>query len=96
MADQSFGHAEGCACLSEEQHAERRVHHDMGMIHKKMDSCDNCHHGDFSVAPRYMLMFTVSNKEICTCKLVKVKSRQVHDQVTFFTLCCQECERRLE
>jgi hypothetical protein len=87
------GHAEGAhICQQRERHAERRAHHDMSMIHEEKDSCDNCHHRDFSIDPRYKLMFTVaSNKEIHTCKLAKVKSRQVHDPVIFFTL-CQEYE----
>jgi hypothetical protein len=88
-----MGHAERHARLSAvERHAERHVHHDMGVIHKEKDSCDNCHRKDFSIDPRYKLTFTVvSNKEICTCKLAKVKSRRVHDPVIFFTL-CQECK----
>ena len=46
----------------------------MDVVNKEMDSCDNCNHRDFSVDPRYKLMFTVvSNEEICTCKLAKVK-----------------------
>ncbi len=91
-----MGHAERHACLSaKERHAERRAHHDMGVIHEEKDSCDNCHRKDFSVDPRYKLMFTVVlNKEICTYKLAKVKSRRVHDPVIFFTL-CQECEHCL-
>jgi hypothetical protein len=70
------GHAERHTHLSaEERHAERRAHHDMGVIHEEKNSCDNCHHKDFSVDPRYKLMFTVVlNKEIHTCKLAKVKS----------------------
>ncbi len=72
------------------------MHHDMDVIHKEKDSCDNCHHRDFSVDPRYKWMFTVgSNEEIHTCKLAKVKPRTVHDPVIFFTL-CQECERCLK
>jgi hypothetical protein len=91
-----MGHAEGHTRLSEEQHAERHAHHDMDMVHKEKDSCDNCYHWDFIVDPRYKLTFTVvSNKEIGTCKLAKVKSRQVHDPVILFTL-CQECERCLK
>ena len=90
------GHAEGRARLSEEQNAERRAHHDMDMVDEGKDSCDNCHRRDFSVDPRYKLTFTVvSNEEICTCKLAKVKPRQVHDEVIYFTL-CQECERCLK
>ncbi len=70
-----MGHAEGRARLSEERHAERRAHHDMDMVHKEKDSYDNCYHRDFSVDPRYKLTFTVvSNEEIRTCKLAKVKS----------------------
>ncbi len=88
-----MGHAEGHARLSEEQHAERCVHHDMDVVNEEKDSCDNCHHKDFSVDPRYKLAFTVvSNKDIHTYKLAKVKPCQVHDPVIFFTL-CQECER---
>ena len=72
------------------------MHHDMDVVHEEKDSCDNCYHRDYSVDPRYKLMFTVvSNKEIRTCKLAKVKSRQVHDPVILFTL-CQECERCLK
>ncbi len=57
------------------------------MIDEEQDSCDNCHRRDFSVDPRYRLTFTVvSNEEIHTCKLAKVKPRRI-----FFTL-CQECE----
>ncbi len=68
------GHAEVFARLSEEQHAERRMHNDMDVIHEEKDSCDNCHRRDFSIDPRYKLTFSVvSNKEICTCKLAKVK-----------------------
>jgi hypothetical protein len=69
------GHAEGHARLSEDKlHAERCVHHDMSVIHKENDSCDNCHRRDFSIDPRYKLTFTVvSNEEIHTCKLAKVK-----------------------
>jgi hypothetical protein len=90
------GHAEGRARLSEEQHAERRAHHDMDLVDEEKDSCDNCHRRDFSVDPRYKLTFTVvSNKEIRTCKLAKVKPRRVHDQEILFTL-CQECERCLK
>jgi len=90
------GHADGRARLSEELHAERRAHHDMEVVDEEKDSCDNCHCRDFSVNPRYKLTFTVvSNEEIRTCKLAKVKPRQVHDQVIFFTL-CQECERCLK
>ena len=82
------GHAEGRVRLSEEQHAERRVHHDMDVVEEEKDSCDNCHRRDFSVDPRYKLTFTVvSNEEIRTCKLAKVKPRRVHDPVIFFTLC---------
>ena len=56
----------------------------------------NCHRRDFSVDPRYKLMFTVvSNEEIRTCKLAKVKPRRVDDEVIYFTL-CQECERCLK
>jgi hypothetical protein len=70
------GRAEGRARLSKEQHAERRVHHDMDVVDKEKDSCDKCHRRDFSVDPRYKLMLTVvSNKEIRTCKLAKVKPR---------------------
>jgi hypothetical protein len=70
------GHAKGCACLLEERNAERRAHHDMDVVDEEKDSCDNCHHMDFSVDLRYKLTFTVvSNKEICTCKLTKVKPR---------------------
>jgi hypothetical protein len=87
-----MGHAEGRARLSEERHAERRAHHDIDVIDEEQDSCDNCHRKDFSVDPRYKLTFTViSNEEIHTCKLAKVKPRRVHDPVIFFTL-CQECE----
>jgi hypothetical protein len=68
----------------------------MDVIHKEKDSCDNCHRRDFSIDPRYKLTFTVVlNKEICTCKLAKVKPQRVHDPVIFFTL-CQECERCLK
>ena len=68
----------------------------MDVVDKVKDSCDNCHRRDFSVDPTYKLTFTiVSNEEICTCKLAKVKPRRVHDQVIFFTL-CQECERCLK
>ena len=68
--------AEGHARLSDEQHAESCTHHDMGMIHKEKDSCDNCHYRDFIVDPRYKMTFTVVlNKEICACKLAKVKSQ---------------------
>ena len=100
------GHADGRVCLSEERrseiqqtnrtgHAERRAHHDMGVVDEEKDSCD-CHHRVFSVDPRYKLMFTVvSNEEIPTCHLTKVKPRRVHDQVIYFTL-CQECESCLK
>ena len=89
------GHAEVFARLSEERHAERHAHHDMDVVDEEKDSCDNCHRWDFSVDPRYKLTFTVvSNEEIRTCKLAKVKPRQVHDRVICFTL-CQECERCL-
>jgi hypothetical protein len=65
------GHAEGRVRLSEE-----RAHHDMDVIHEEKDSCDNCHRRDFSIDPRYKLTFTVvSNEEIRTCKLAKVKLR---------------------
>ncbi len=91
-----MGHAEGCDRLSEEQHAERHAHHDMDVVHEEKDSCDNCYHRNFSVDPRYKLMFTVVlNEEIHTCKLAKVKSQRVHDPVILFTL-CQECERCLK
>jgi hypothetical protein len=71
-----MGHAERRARLSEEQHAERHAYHDMDMVHEEKDSCDNCYYRDFSIDPRYKLMFTVVlNKEICTCKLAKVKSQ---------------------
>ena len=74
------GHADGRARLSEEQNAERHAHHDMDVVDEEKDSCDNCHRRDFSVDPRYKLTFTVvSNEEIRTCKLAKVKPRQVHD-----------------
>ncbi len=54
------------------------------------------HRRDFSVDPRYKLTFTVvSNKEISTCKLTKVKPRQVHDPVIYFAL-GQECEHCLK
>ena len=90
------GHAEARARLSEERHEERRAHHDMEVVDEEKDSCDNCHRRDFSVDPRYKLTFTVvSNEEIRTCKLAKVKPRRVDDQVIFFTL-CQECERCLK
>jgi hypothetical protein len=90
------GHAEGRARLLEERNAERRSHHDMDVVDEEKDSCDNCHRRDFSVDPRYKLTFTVvSNEEMRTCKLAKVKPRQVHDPVIFFTL-CQECERCLK
>ena len=90
------GHADGRARLSEERNAERRAHHDMDVVDEEKDSCDNCHRRDFSVDPRYKLTFTVvSNEEIRTCKLAKVKPRQVHDEVIYFTL-CQECERCLK
>ena len=71
------GHADGRARLSEERHAERRAHHDMDVVDEEKDSCDNCHRRDFSVDPRYKLTFTVlvSNEEIRTCKLAKVKPR---------------------
>jgi hypothetical protein len=82
------GHAEVFAHLSEERHAERRAHHDMDVADEEKDSCDNCHRRDVSVDPRYKLTFTVvSNEEIRTCKLAKVKPRQVHDEVIYFTLC---------
>jgi hypothetical protein len=69
-----MGHANGRARLSEERNAERREHHDMDVVDKEKDSCDNCHRSDFSVDLRYKLTFTVvSNEEICTCKLAKVK-----------------------
>ena len=42
-------HADGRARLSEKRHAERRVHCDMGIIHKEKDSYDNYHRRDFSV-----------------------------------------------
>ncbi len=59
----------------------------MDVIDEEWDSCDNCHRRDFSVDPRYRLTFTVVlNEEIRTCKLAKVKPRQVHDPVIFFTL----------
>ena len=87
-----MGHADGRARLSEEQNAERRAHHDMDIVDKQKDSCDNCHRRDFSVDLGYKLTFTVvSNEEIRTCKLAKVKPRQVHDEVIYFSL-CQECE----
>jgi hypothetical protein len=86
------GHVERRARLSEERHAERRAHHDTDVVDEEKDSCDNCHRRDFSVDPRYKLTFTVvSNEEIRTCKLAKVKPCRVHDPVIFFTL-CQECE----
>ncbi len=34
------GHADGFARLSEEKHAERCAHHDMGVIYEEQDSCD--------------------------------------------------------
>ncbi len=72
------------------------MHNDVDVIDKERDSCDNCHRRDFSVDPRYRLTFSVvSNEEIRTCKLTKVKPRQVHDPVIFFKL-CQECERCLK
>jgi hypothetical protein len=68
----------------------------MDVVDEEKDSCDNCHRRDFSVDPRYKLTFTVvSNEEMRTCKLAKVKPRRVHDPVIFFTL-CQECERCLK
>ena len=68
----------------------------MDVVDEEKDSCDNCHRRDFSVDPRYKLTFTVvSNEEIRTCKLAKVKPRRVHDRVIYFTL-CQECERCLK
>ena len=71
------GHAEVFARLSEERHEERRVHHDMDVIHEEKDSCDNCHRKDFSIDPRYKLTFTVvSNEEIRTCKLARLN----HDE----------------
>ena len=95
MADQSDG-ACRWVCLSEERHAERRKQHDLDVVDEEKDSCDNCHRRDFSVDPRYKLTFTVvSNEEMRTCKLAKVKPRRVHDPVIFFTL-CQECERCLK
>jgi hypothetical protein len=91
-----MGHAEGHAHLSEERHAERRARHDMDVVHKEKDSYDNCYHRDFSFDPIYKSMFTVvSNEEIHTCKLARVKSRRVHDPALLFTL-CQECERCLK
>ena len=70
------GHAEGHARLLEEQNAERRAHHDMDVVDEEKNSCDNCHRRDFSVDLRYKLTFTVvSNEEIRTCKLAKVKPR---------------------
>jgi hypothetical protein len=91
-----MGHADVFARLSEEGHAERCAHHDMDVIHKEKDSCDNCHRRDFSIDQRYKLMCTVvSNEEIHTRKLAKVKPQRVHDPVIFFTL-CQECERCLK
>ncbi len=61
-------------CLSEERHAERRKQHDLYVVNKEKNSCDNCHRRDFSVDPRYKLTFTVvSNEEIRTCKLATVK-----------------------
>jgi hypothetical protein len=73
MADQSDG-ACRWVCLSEERHAERRKQHDLDVVDEEKDSCDNCHRRDFSVDPRYKLTFTVvSNEEICTCKLARVK-----------------------
>ena len=68
------GHADGRARLSEERHAERHAHHNMDVVDEEKDSCDNCHRRNFSVDPRYKLTFTVvSNEEIRTCKLAKVK-----------------------
>ncbi len=62
-------------CQQRGHYAERCAHHDMGMIHEEKDLCNNCHRRDFSIDPRYKLMFTVvSNEEIHTCKLAKVKS----------------------
>ncbi len=95
-----MGHAEGHARLSEKRHVERRTHHDMDVVDKEKDSCDNCHHRDFSVDPRYKLAFTVVlNKDIHTCKLAKVKPRQVHDPVIFFLHCVRNVNialRRLQ
>jgi hypothetical protein len=50
----------------------------MDVVDEEKDSCGNCHRRDFSVDPRYKLTFTVvSNEEIRTCKLAKVKPQQV-------------------
>ncbi len=46
------GHAEGHAHLSDEQNAERHVHHDMNVVDEEKDSCDYCHCVGISVLIR--------------------------------------------